>query len=341
MITEIRLANFQGWRRLKVKLDERVTTLVGPSDRGKSAVIRALKWIAFNRPRGDAMIRDGAKFVGVSVFVDDHQITRKKGSVNHYSMRPVGEEEGVTYNAFGTQVPDDIAELLNVGEVNFQDQHDPPYWFTLSPGQVSKQLNAIVDLGIIDDTLKNLASQVRTHKEAVAIHTEHVVTAKATVAEFARIPEASGSLAYVETKLSEYETIASQRRSLGRCMEQVSTVASLSKSLKERATGARNCVQTGGIVVERAEQVDQLERLVSKYETAHRGSTAPDFSGVEHNKTQHDQCETRTHDLARLVHKLTQAQARFDQATTSHQATHQIIERECEGVCPLCHNQLS
>lgn len=41
MIRRIVLRNFQNHRRLRIDLDPRVTTVVGPSDAGKSAVVRA------------------------------------------------------------------------------------------------------------------------------------------------------------------------------------------------------------------------------------------------------------------------------------------------------------
>ena len=54
--------------------------------------------------------------------------------------------EGKTYEAFGNDVPPAVSKLLGLAEVNFQGQHDAAFWFGLSPGQLAKELNKIVDL---------------------------------------------------------------------------------------------------------------------------------------------------------------------------------------------------
>lgn len=61
---KLRIQNFQAHKDTTIEFD-RITTIVGgPSDTGKSAVLRALKWVVKNEPKGTSFIRDGDKLGG-------------------------------------------------------------------------------------------------------------------------------------------------------------------------------------------------------------------------------------------------------------------------------------
>ena len=54
-LSRLSLTNFQKHERLALDLDPRLTSIAGDSDRGKSAVLRALAWLCLNSfPTRDA-----------------------------------------------------------------------------------------------------------------------------------------------------------------------------------------------------------------------------------------------------------------------------------------------
>jgi DNA repair exonuclease SbcCD ATPase subunit len=135
---------------------------VGESYQGKSNVIRAFKWAALNRPAGTHFIRWGSKQCLVRIDVGKHKIVRMRARKdNVYSV------DGHALHAFGNNVPVSVSKILNLSNLNFQTQQEIPhgegplFWFALSPGQVSKRLNHIVNLDVIDRTLTNLQSESR------------------------------------------------------------------------------------------------------------------------------------------------------------------------------------
>ena len=159
MLEKLLIRNFQCHEKITVDFDPAVTTVVGPSDRGKSAVLRAIRWLAFNRPAGDAFIKHGAGRVSVRLRAGGRDILRERAAgSNLYKI------DGKEFQAFGSDVPPEIVNALNLDAVNFQRQLDPVFWFSKSPGEVSRELNAIIDLGLIDRTLSNLASASRRAK---------------------------------------------------------------------------------------------------------------------------------------------------------------------------------
>jgi DNA repair protein SbcC/Rad50 len=159
MIESLQIRNFQKHKSLNIDLDQ-ITCIIGASDQGKSAVIRALRWAMLNQPRGTTFITNGKSKCGVQVVLDGHKLERRRtASDNVYKLN--GDE----FRAFSNKVPETIENILNVSELHFQGQHDAPYWMGLGGFEVSRQLNSIVDLSVIDQTIKNANAGV-TNAEA-------------------------------------------------------------------------------------------------------------------------------------------------------------------------------
>ena len=56
MIKQINIKNFQSHKSTQLKLDPGVNVIVGSSDSGKTAIIRAYLWVVDNRPLGNAFV---------------------------------------------------------------------------------------------------------------------------------------------------------------------------------------------------------------------------------------------------------------------------------------------
>ena len=176
MIKELIIKNFEAHKKFRTKLDQHITSFTGATDSGKSAIIRAIQWVVMNRPLGDSFVRDKSKPTFVGIKTEKGIVSRKKAKgINQYKIN------GQTFEAFGTNVPDEVTEFLNMEELNFQFQFDAPYWFMISPGEVSKQLNQIVDLEIIDKTLSRLSGKLRDGKSAVKVSEERLETIEAEI----------------------------------------------------------------------------------------------------------------------------------------------------------------
>lgn len=192
MIREVTIRDFQRHRYLRLRLHRRVTTIVGPSDVGKSAVLRGLTWVLTNRPRGKAFVRDGAVRAKVTVMIDRHRLSRERGKRNHYRL------DRARFTAFGNDVPAEVASIVNCSALNFQNQHDAPFWFSLAPAEVSRQLNQIVDLGAIDTTLGNLATATRKARAAREVVEDRLIEARSARKEFRSVARAHEELCRVE-----------------------------------------------------------------------------------------------------------------------------------------------
>ena len=172
MIKSIRLRNFQSHRDNTFNFTTGVNSVVGVTDAGKTACIRALKWITTNRPLGNSFISNWAKEsrVDKNGVIDDkkakqilpcivtietteHLVERyKMGLKNTYTV------DGVELEAVGTSVPQEVLDALNFENINIQYQLDAPFLLTETSGEVARMLNKIVKLDDIDSTTRAIIS---------------------------------------------------------------------------------------------------------------------------------------------------------------------------------------
>lgn len=214
MIKKLRIKNFQKHHKLDIEFSDKVTTIVGKSDTGKSSVLRSLLWLIANKPKGDSFIQVGEKSAAVRIETDGHLITRRKGKSNTYEI------DGEELHAFGSDVPQKIQDVLKMGDINFQGQHDAPFWLSDSAGQVSRNLNHIVDLGIIDRSFSNVSKKLRKAKTETEIiqkridqSTEEKNNLEWTVRaskDFTDIKSSSDKIEELDSKIDELENTISE-----------------------------------------------------------------------------------------------------------------------------------
>src|SRR6185503_10180498 len=111
-LESLKLENFQCHGSTTISFSPTITTIKGPSDVGKSSILRALGWICLNNIPGEEFIKEGEKETGVTLDIstgkgEDWKIVRIRGKhTNTYEL------DGEEFKAFGTSVPQPIADLL-------------------------------------------------------------------------------------------------------------------------------------------------------------------------------------------------------------------------------------
>lgn len=163
----MRVSNFRCHSKYQIDFDQ-ITTIVGPSDSGKTALLSALRWLCTGKPSGNRFVKKGKKESKVQLLLEDKtKITRVRGkSANYYK---INEKELV---AFASSIPTEIEKLLNISEQNFQAQFTMPFWFADTPGKISAELNKIVNLEKIDSTLQKGGKIVRQAKTELELSLE-------------------------------------------------------------------------------------------------------------------------------------------------------------------------
>jgi DNA repair exonuclease SbcCD ATPase subunit len=183
MFQELFIQNFQSHKKVTLNFSKGINSIVGISDSGKTALLRALYWAIHNRPllgEKNADVSDwnkDDKYEPIkSTFV---KVTTDKGVIERrYGFIKVDDKKkkfnGYILNnnldnrleAIGTSVPDIVTKMFNLDEVNFQGQFDPSFLLSSSSGEVARFFNSTIRLDLIDKILSNADSKrLETLKE--------------------------------------------------------------------------------------------------------------------------------------------------------------------------------
>ena len=209
MIKELVIENFQSHKGSILHFDKGVNIIVGTSDSGKTAIIRALRWAMTNKPSGEEFRSYWGGDTSVTVAVGD---SNKKHMGNKVVQR-IKADKGNTYlldeekfAAFGQNVPEEIQKVFNINEVNLQGQLDAPFLLSSSPGDVAQHFNKVANLELIDSSIKRATSEINSLQ---------------------------GRLNGFETELNRNESAITNFIDLDTCEEEVKNVEILGKQLDE------------------------------------------------------------------------------------------------------------
>lgn len=167
-IKKIVLRNFQSHSHTTIELSPKINIFLGKGNRGKSAVIRALKWIFFNEPQGTGFIKKGETFASCSVTLDnDYTIIRERGDkINRYVLISP-DNQRVEYSNFGREIPLDIKKILRIETLpienglklspQIKDQMESVYLIDETPSTLHSTLLTISGGQTVDEAIKSLS----------------------------------------------------------------------------------------------------------------------------------------------------------------------------------------
>jgi exonuclease SbcC len=253
-ISKISISNFQSHRETVLDLHPGVNLIVGSSDSGKTAIIRALKWLATNRPLGDGFVSwDSKGETIVEVLFDDGASIRHE--LGKYSLKNGKDKQD--WSAIGTTVPEAVTQALNISDLSWQAQMDPPFLLSASPGEVARTLNEVADLDKIDSTLVNINRMARDNRAQL---TETAQAKQQLGIDLSAFRELDNQLAKI-TQLKEME------RKAGLLEEMVTEGGQLVISIAEQEEALTHY----GQVEKHLALVHKLNEQISEYETIGTG----------------------------------------------------------------------
>ncbi|MGZ4033070.1 MAG: AAA family ATPase [Tumebacillaceae bacterium] len=253
-IRNLRIENFQSHELTEMAFDEGLNVIVGASDQGKSAVIRALRWLLFNEPRGSDFIRVGASQCRVSIeLADGSRVTRERtASKNRYIVVKSDGTEQV-YEGFGNTVPKEVSDVTGVAKVMLDEDHEttlhlgtqlePPFMLS-EPGSIkAKAIGRLNGVHIID------AASRDTHRDLTRLVSDE--RTQYTLLE--EVEEELGHFSdvlYMESIMPTLESMQAQIKDM------ITRRERLQMLLKQYTEVSAN-LQTVNLVLEQTEQIDR------------------------------------------------------------------------------------
>lgn len=162
MISTLKLINAQRHVNVTLEFVEGVNVIRGATDAGKSSIFRSLRWVCKNKPASLNLLRRGTSKTEVHITKDGHTIVRgRTKSKNYYIL------DGVKKAGFGKDVPQEIADILDMDDtLHFQRQADPYFMLAInSPTERAKELERFTDLSIITRSIQKGRRTVRDYQD--------------------------------------------------------------------------------------------------------------------------------------------------------------------------------
>lgn len=170
MIKNLKISNFQSHKESKLEFSEGINVITGPSNNGKTAILRALNWVVTNRPQGlsfKSSFADKKESCKVTLEINNNIITREKNtSINQYQ---VGSSN---FDTIGNDVPSEVLTAINLSEINISNQFDKHFLLMDSAGEVGRTINKIVKLDNIDELISNLTSKINSTSKEITFKKE-------------------------------------------------------------------------------------------------------------------------------------------------------------------------
>lgn len=171
-IKTLELTNFQSHSHTKIDFSKGLNLIFGESDQGKTSIIRALRFVFYNRPAGADFIKNEENFTDITITLDNgnkiSRIKNKKG-LNRYIL--FKDNKKTVYDNFGIDVPAEIKEALGIDKANFDkntsvelnlaQQLDPPFLLSETGSTGAKFIGKLSGIDLADTAIQDLNKDIR------------------------------------------------------------------------------------------------------------------------------------------------------------------------------------
>ncbi len=322
-IQHLLIENFQSHARSELTFGPGLNVIIGPSDNGKSAVLRALRWALYNEPRGSEFVRSGARECRVTVTMSDGvQVVRellltKSGGTSrsrYLIRRPEGEEQ--VFEGFGIEVPAEVIKAHGMPQVlldtdkrvvlSLGSQLEGPFLMTESGSLRARAIGRLLGVHVVDAAVRSTQKDIRSVRMEVARLEREAARYEEELKPYADIPEQEARLDQAEQILGTVERLSQRLQRLQQIRTQLD--ATEAESIRVDAavarlaglTEARERLLTAEEIQRRAGQLQRLATDLSRVEQesrAYRGRVAA-LAAIE-------TVESRTREAAERQGRLT------------------------------------
>jgi hypothetical protein len=280
------------------------------------------------------MVRHGTSRCAAKLVTSGGTILRKKGKrTNSYTL-----DGGEPFSAVRSDVPEAVRKAFPVSEVNFQMQEDGWFWISETAGKVSREMNRVVDLEVIDRSIASILSEVKEAEAEVRFCAKRLEEAKGELA----------SLEWVPAYAADVERLSRQEQELlnkrDRALRLHTLVAAASRLRKEGQTlsrvsdAAANAVASGRAVLALQERRNRLATALQRAQDALKRSQVPlpDVGPLQRAAFALATKEAKRERLRKAIQRAEALEGERCRAEATCTRVADTLDRESGGVCPLC-----
>ena len=286
---QVQIANYQILKKASLEFIPGLNVIVGPSNNGKSSILKAIKALIFTVP-GTTPIRSGQSNYTVGIQYNNHIIILQKGLKE--SMYMVDKEK---YSKFGQTTPEIVSNSLNIKELelsgnkvqlNFWDQMNYPFLLDKSAVDMFK---FVVDTGENDKlstALKTMVSDRQSINKTVDMIQGSINTIDLEIEEYNKqleeakfIVEASLGIITLQPQVAKYNLLKDlknrrdklladkglNKTEFDKALLKLTSLTSISKSINsivaKKETLTNYLVKLHGLIGDLADIQEELNHL--------------------------------------------------------------------------------
>lgn len=215
-ITKVVAHNFKSLKDNTIYLDN-FTAIIGPTNSGKSTIVKIIKLCLYNEPSGDRFITHGETLCWGEVWFDDNTgIRRTKGrgedkDINKYEIIHADGKID-EYTNFGNGPFEPVVSFHGMPKVNLFgeeeclnicDQLSAPFFLASTNGKRAKMIGKLAKTDVADTALHNINLEVRRRKQLQKKYKEELKEKEEDLKQLDNLPQAEFTLEAMRLKLDD------------------------------------------------------------------------------------------------------------------------------------------
>ncbi len=170
------LRDFQLHSHTVIEFTDGLCTIVGSSDNGKTAILRALSWALFNEPIESEIVQHNKKHCEVEIHFQDGGIyIRKKGkNLNRAEIKRPGEQEFTVFKNFADKFPEELLNFLGnppksdrLGNIPYSKQSKKLFIIDESPTHLPGILADLIGVSDIEEASRKTAGDSKSFDKTI------------------------------------------------------------------------------------------------------------------------------------------------------------------------------
>lgn len=210
IIKTIELSGFEGHVDSVIDLVNGLNVITGPSGNGKTSIIRAVRWVAFNEPTGDAYVNQGMEGARVTLILENGETvtkTRRKGKTAY----KLGSIEEPFEKA---EVPLEVKQALGIlkqsfgdfeTELNFSFQLAAPFLLSETASAGAKILGKLAGTEAVDVAIKDVSKDTYSARQEKTQADREIERIDGQLGQFHNLHELKEDLAVCEAEIERLE----------------------------------------------------------------------------------------------------------------------------------------
>ena len=355
MLKQLSIKNFKSHKDTKLDFSPGVNVILGRSQAGKTNVLRSLLLLANNRPGGGKYFSDFAGQKGVtkvSLTLDDNsvvtlskdiQINKTGDKVIKGTKYTIGED---SFEGFGTSVPDQIQEKLNLSELNIQKQFDMPFLVMASAGEIARTINRITKLEKVDEWISTLTTKINSDNQKGKILEEEIKESKKSLLKYKDLDKAERCVNNVVRLTQEMELLKTRKVKIEKAIELFNTITESITNIKQAlkiektvdgVTGLSNRISRSIVLENKLIEVVDLEKWINSTK-----KVLDKIAPITKKVIQTTKDIISLQDVNFSVNEYLDANSTWLNVQCHYFEAKElyILELETVGKCPLCWNEI-